>query len=140
MIPELLRNFPPTNKKLRDYFLHKHAHGTAHHTCAMMSLAEQGGLGYKDLDRLMENPEPLEFIFELLSVDRPGDSEHRKESWLMTPDEKEMEIPRLRKAGNEMYSAENFKEAALKYSEALGMLEDLIVREKPGEPGEFSLK
>ncbi|OON16688.1 hypothetical protein X801_07496 [Opisthorchis viverrini] len=63
--PERLLAFPAVNKKLRDYMLDKKGHAVKH-CCGLMSLQEQGGLGYPDLDELMMKPEPLEFIFELL--------------------------------------------------------------------------
>ncbi|VDL94409.1 unnamed protein product [Schistocephalus solidus] len=66
-----LVSFPAVNKKLRDYMLNKGGPGSAggvpKHTCGFMSLREQGGLGYPDLDDLMTNPKTLEFIFELIS-------------------------------------------------------------------------
>ncbi|VDK86835.1 unnamed protein product [Dibothriocephalus latus] len=69
--PRCLLSFPAVNKKLRDYMLDKGAPGSAggppKHTCGFMSLREQGGLGYPDLDDLMTNPKTLEFIFELIS-------------------------------------------------------------------------
>ncbi len=63
--------FPAVNKKLRDYMLDKvgpvgSANGPKH-SCAFMSLQEQGGLGYPDLDDLAANPRMLEFIFDLQS-------------------------------------------------------------------------
>ncbi|BHF73558.1 Aryl-hydrocarbon-interacting protein-like 1 [Sparganum proliferum] len=136
-----LVSFPAVNKKLRDYMLDKGAPGSAggapKHTCGFMSLRDQGGLGYPDLDDLMTNPRTLEFIFELISVVLP--SQARKETWIMTPEEKAKTVPSLRKEGNDLYAAGKWFEAAAKYEEALGLLEQLLLREKPGEPEHRSI-
>ncbi|CAH8451051.1 unnamed protein product [Schistosoma turkestanicum] len=130
--PERLASFPVVNKKLRDYMLDKKDHSIKH-CCGLMSLQEQGGLGYPDLDELMIKPEPLEFIFDLVKVEIPG-SGSRKETWIMTPEEKLATVPVLREEGNQLYSRGEYNKAAACYSEALGILEQLILREKPGEP------
>ncbi|TGZ63903.1 hypothetical protein CRM22_006650 [Opisthorchis felineus] len=129
--PERLLAFPAVNKKLRDYMLDKKGHAVKH-CCGLMSLQEQGGLGYPDLDELMMKPEPLEFIFELLRVDVPGST--RKDTWIMNSEEKAELVPTLRKEGNQLYENRDFEAAANKYREALGLLEQLVLREKPGEP------
>jgi hypothetical protein len=49
-------------KSLRDIVLKKGLEERKH-VCGMMSLQDQGGLGYKDLDELVLKPEPLEFTF-----------------------------------------------------------------------------
>lgn len=51
--------YPLVAKSLRDIFLGK-GHSTGH-TCAMSALGENA-LGYDDLNKLMANPQPLEFI------------------------------------------------------------------------------
>lgn len=65
-----LKAFPAVNKKLRDYMLNKKGNAVKH-CCGLMSLQEQGGLGYADLDSLMLKPQPLEFIFELIRYSFP---------------------------------------------------------------------
>lgn len=129
--PERLINFAAVNKKLRDYMLNKRG-AAAKHCCGLMSLQEQGGLGYADLDDFLLNPVELEFIFELIRVDIPGTT--RKETWIMNSEEKAQEIPLLREEGNRLYVGGDYEAASLKYQEALGLLEQLILREKPGEP------
>ncbi|CAH8472709.1 unnamed protein product [Schistosoma rodhaini] len=129
---ERLASFPAVNKKLRDYMLNKKDHSVKH-CCGLMSLQEQGGLGYPDLDELMMKPEALEFIFDLVKVEIPGTG-IRKETWIMTPEEKSAVVPILREEGNQLYNRGEYNEAAACYSEALGILEQLILREKPGEP------
>ncbi|VDK85557.1 unnamed protein product [Dibothriocephalus latus] len=57
----------------------------------------------------------------------------------MTPEEKAMTVPSLRKEGNDLYAAGKWFEAAAKYEEALGLLEQLLLREKPGEPEHTSI-
>ncbi|KAH8851441.1 Peptidyl-prolyl cis-trans isomerase FKBP65 [Schistosoma japonicum] len=128
---ERLASFPAVNKKLRDYMLNKKDHSVKH-CCGLMSLQEQGGLGYSDLDELMMKPEPLEFIFDLVKVEIPGTG--RKDTWIMTPEEKFATVPVLREEGNQLYSHGEYNKAAICYSEALGILDQLILREKPGEP------
>ncbi|KAL5961404.1 AH receptor-interacting protein [Taenia solium] len=132
--PRHLAVFPVVNKKLRDYMLDRTVDSAnpPKHTCAFMSLQAQGGLGYPDLDDLLARPRTLEFIFDLHSVVLPH--EGPKESWLMTPEEKAEAIPRLRQAGNELYAQSQWSEAAAKYEEALNLIEQLSLSEKPGDP------
>lgn len=52
----------------------------------------------------------------------------------MTPLEKAEAIPRLRQAGNELYAQGQWFEAAAKYEEALNLIEQLSLSEKPGDP------
>lgn len=125
--PSLLGAYPMVAKSLRD--IRKGKAHTNHHCCGM-SLKEHG-LGYADLDGLMQKPQPLEFILELLTVEEPG--EYRKESWAMDIEEKLNALPQLRMEGNRLYTEKNFQAAAEKYGEALGMLEQLVLREKPGD-------
>lgn len=46
----------------------------------------------------------------------------------MTEDEKLAAIPKLKEDGNVYYKEKKFTEAAEKYGEALGMLEQLVLR------------
>ncbi|VEL32296.1 unnamed protein product [Protopolystoma xenopodis] len=61
----------------------------------------------------------------------PGSA--RKDTWIMTPTEKATLIPQLRQEGNSLYLAGQWAESATKYSQALGLLEQLELREKPGD-------
>lgn len=126
--------YPLVAKSLREVFgpkdkHHNHEHKD-HHCCGMMALAEHG-VGHEDLDKLIKNPQPLMFTLELLKVEESGTYE--KEAWVMTENEKLTAIPRLREEGNALYSQKKFEEASEKYSSALGMLEQLVLREKPGD-------
>ncbi|XP_023237615.1 AH receptor-interacting protein-like [Centruroides sculpturatus] len=102
---------------------------TSSHCCGFTGMKE--GLGHPDLDGIMKKPTDLSFIFELISVNAPGDYE--KESWAMDPEEKLQSIPLLQEQGNEFYGQKKYKEASEKYAEALNRLEQLLLREKPGE-------
>ena len=133
-------SYPLVAKTLRDNFLpdkcgeghagHKKKAATGH-MCGMMAMQAEGGLGYDDLNLLMKDPEDLEFIFELLRVEQPEDYE--KEGWQMDADEKLSSVPQLKAEGNTLFSAKNFEGASEKYSAALARLEQLMLREKPGE-------
>lgn len=62
----------------------------------------------------------------MLEVEEPG--QYRKEAWAMDENEKLKEIPCLKEEGNQLYSAKKYEEAADKYAEALGMLENLLIK------------
>ncbi|XP_013792571.1 AH receptor-interacting protein-like [Limulus polyphemus] len=70
-------------------------------------------------------------ISELLQLEAPGD--YDKESWAMEPEEKLASVPKLREEGNVLYRTKEYKRAADKYAEALNRLEQLLLREKPGD-------
>lgn len=52
----------------------------------------------------------------------------------MSPEEKAEAIPRLRQAGNELYAQGKWFDAAAKYEEALNLIDQLSLTEKPGDP------
>ena len=60
---------------------------------------------------------------ELLKYQAPQDFE--KETWTMNAEEKTALIPKLKEAGNQLYKEKRISEAADKYAEALGLLEQL---------------
>ena len=130
-------SYPIVAKTLRDNFLPKPAghdhkqHKASTHMCGMMAMQAEGGLGYDDLNLLMKQPEDLEFIMELLTVDQP--EEYEKESWQMDADEKLDSVPQLKSDGNMLFGAKDYAGASEKYKHALGRLEQLMLREKPGE-------
>ena len=100
------------------------------YVCGMMAMQMDGGImGYDDLNELMKEPKELEFIIELISVELPD--EYAKESWQMDVNEKLDSVTVLKNEGNQLYVKKHLKEAAEKYAEALGRLEQLILREKP---------
>ncbi|XP_055710927.1 AH receptor-interacting protein [Phlebotomus papatasi] len=96
--------------------------------CCGMTLQNEG-LGYEDLDELFKNPCDLEFTFELLSVELPENYE--KESWQLSEDEKVKSVAVLREKGNQHFKDGNLDQAMSSYTQALGMLEQLMLREKP---------
>jgi len=130
-------SYPIVAKTLRDNFLpkppgHDHKqHKASSHMCGMMAMQAEGGLGHDDLNLLMKQPEDLEFIFELLSVDQP--EEYEKESWQMDAEEKLDSVPQLKADGNTLFGQKDYQGASEKYRHALGRLEQLMLREKPGE-------
>jgi len=130
-------NYPVVVKTLRDNFLPGNrkraggAEGHKSHMCGMMAMQAEGGLGYDDLNHLMKSPEDLEFIFELLSYEAP--ESYEKESWQMDAEEKLSSVPQLKEEGNLLFKGGDYPGAAEKYRAALGRLEQLLLREKPGE-------
>lgn len=70
------------------------------------------------------------FIFfslsELLKFESPNEFE--KETWTLNAEEKMAKVPKLREEGNELYKEKMYEEAAEKYAEALGILEQLMVQ------------
>jgi AH receptor-interacting protein len=67
----------------------------------------------------------------MLSFERP--EEYEKESWQMNAEEKAGSIPQLKEEGNELFKAKEIEKAAKKYTQALGLLEQLMLREKPND-------
>lgn len=133
----LLGSYPWVSKMVRMAFSkdpkkkeHGHREGPGGHCCGMMGLNNEG-MGYADLDDLVKNPQNLRFIFELLEVIKVG--EYKKETWEMNDDEKLSSLPKLREEGNALYNGNKYVEASRKYAEALGRLEQLSVKEKPGD-------
>eukprot|EP00058_Branchiostoma_floridae_P026536 XP_002612027.1 hypothetical protein BRAFLDRAFT_59716 [Branchiostoma floridae] len=74
--------------------------------------------------------EVAEFVCEP-RVEKKG--EYSQEAWQMTPEEKKAALPRLQEEGNNLYRLKQFHQAADKYAEALGCIEQLLIREKPGD-------
>ena len=97
-----------------------------------MAQMSESGLGYPDLDELIKNPEPLRFTFETLSITAPG--QYKQDAWAMNDEEKRAILPILKEEGNKLYKEEKYAEAAEKYAEALGCLENLTLHEKPNSP------
>ncbi|GFS09792.1 peptidylprolyl isomerase [Elysia marginata] len=124
--------YPLVAKSLRDIYKGKkdgHHHGGSH--CCGMAAFSQQGMGYCDLDELVKAPQPLCFVLELLKLEQPQQFE--QESWSMNHIEKREKIPKLREAGNDSYRNKDYEDAAHKYAQALSMLEDLMLQEKPGD-------
>ncbi|KAI1286813.1 AH receptor-interacting protein [Halotydeus destructor] len=136
-IKPLVANYPFISKAYRKFSTkdsdNHHSHEdddqSSGHCCGMT--LQQKGLGYEDLDKVLKNPVDLEFIIELLKVESP--EQYEKESWEMEHEERITAIPRLKDEGNEMYKQGNFELALEKYGQAIGIVEQLLLREKPGD-------
>nr|ACO14554.1 AH receptor-interacting protein [Caligus clemensi] len=124
-------NYPVVAKTLRDTFIPGNNKKKEHrgHTCSMMAMSLEGGLGYDDLNQLIKSPASLEFIMELINAESPD--EYEKETWQMDPEEKKNSLGKLKEQGNALFRVKKHKEAMAKYAEAIGRLEQLILREKP---------
>ena len=83
-------------------------------------------MGYDDLNELMKEPKALEFVMELLSHELPDS--YDKESWQMNPEEKLDSVSKLRAEGNKLYVQNKLDGAADVYADAIGRLEQLILR------------
>ena len=134
-IIQLTYNYPAVAKTLRDNFTRSdaphahtdHKHDPHTHMCGMMAMQSKGGVtGYHDLNELMREPKDIEFVIELLEVTRPEG--YDKEAWQMDAEEKLGKIPELREEGNRLFREKKTREAAEKYSLAIGMLEQLMLR------------
>ncbi|XP_063865630.1 AH receptor-interacting protein-like [Scylla paramamosain] len=126
----LLAPYPLVSKTLRDaYSKNKINKEKKPHHCCGMGFKE--GLGYPDLDELVKTPKDLKFTIEIMNVARAGSYE--KEFWAMSEEERINSIPALKEEGNSLYKVGDHEGASKKYSEALGRLEQLMLREKPGD-------
>ncbi len=146
-------NYPTVAKTLRDSFDPRRNKNNAkrhQHMCGMMAMQMQGGLGYDDLNELFrvcgawslrvdtltkeshfwlvfaQEPSDLEFIMEVISIEEP--ESYKKETWQMDAQEKLDSIPKLREEGNSLYRQNRTEEASQKYFQAIGMLEQLMLR------------
>lgn len=118
--------YPMVAKTLREI---KSGKAPVHSHCCGMSIKHHG-VGFADLDKLIDTPQPLEFIFELLTVEEPGG--YIKETWAMGEDEQLAEIPKLKLEGNVLFNKSQYYEAAIKYDQALKILDQFALKEKPG--------
>jgi AH receptor-interacting protein len=133
-----LYDYPVSAKQLRDYYKKicntkncKHEdHSEERQHCCGFNLIEHG-LGYPDLDDLLKNPKQLDFIFEIIRVEKPG--EYKKDAWILSEEEQIKAIPSLKESGNSLFKEKKYAEALEKYGEALGYLEQLMLKEKPND-------
>ncbi|XP_013145080.1 PREDICTED: AH receptor-interacting protein isoform X2 [Papilio polytes] len=120
---ELVYSYPFVSKTLRDLGQEQQQ---IKHTCTMTLHTE--GIGYSDLDDLIRNPCDLEFIIELLKVERSD--EYEKEVWQLDIKERLELIPTLKEKGNKLYGEKKFAEAEDAYSQAIAICEQLMLRER----------
>nr|CAG4650315.1 EOG090X09NR [Sida crystallina] len=127
--------YPIVAKTLRDAYLkkkHDEDHVPTPHCCGAMALSGNSPkLGYEDLNNLMDKPSDLLFTLELLSFDPP--ESYTKEPWQMNESEKLEALPKLKEQGNQLYKDGKIGDAAKAYSQGLGIIEQLLLREKPGD-------
>lgn len=135
LLVQLVESYPFVSKSLRDFSAtqqanHHHNHDEKHgkHQCSMAAFHDQG-TGYKDLDELVKNRTKLVFEIHLERFHKQG--EYEKEAWQMDAQEKLDVLPKYKEEGNSLYKAKRYTEAASKYGEALGCLEQLCLHEKP---------
>nr|CAG4641862.1 EOG090X09NR [Eurycercus lamellatus] len=134
--------YPLVAKTLRDAFSHmkpkhQHDHQPSSHCCGALAMGNGPKLGYEDLNRLMEKPTDMLFIIELLSVDAP--ESFKKEVWQMNENEKLEALPKLKQEGNTLYQEKKISEATQLYAQAIGIIEQLQLKEKPGDEEWHSL-
>ncbi|XP_065083417.1 AH receptor-interacting protein [Ochlerotatus camptorhynchus] len=122
----LLQQYPFVAKTIRDSL--KPTDQRKH--CCGMTIQNEG-IGYKDLDEIFNNPQDLEFILEVLSIERP--EEYQKDSWQLNDEEKLDQVQRQREKGNECYARKDYEGATEAYSFATGLVEQLMLKEKPNE-------
>ncbi|KAH8262252.1 hypothetical protein KR026_009337 [Drosophila bipectinata] len=123
----LCAQYPFISKTLRD--IGKKPEERRH--CCGMTLQNEG-IGYTDLDDLLQHPIDLEFIFEIISIELP--EEYEKDRWQMSDEEKMLATSSLRERGNAFYKASRFSEAEKCYNDAVGIIEQLLLKEKPHDP------
>ncbi|RVE50917.1 hypothetical protein evm_004484 [Chilo suppressalis] len=123
---ELVYSYPFVAKTLRE--LGKDA-CTIKHSCTMTLHTE--GIGYPDLDDLINNPCDLEFIIELLKVETAD--EYEKELWQLNIQERLDLVPILKEKGNQFYRERKIVEAEEAYSQALAICEQLMIRERKSD-------
>ena len=132
--PYHVGSYPVVSKSLRGMWSkdnHKHSHDHKHehkHQCGFAALSE--GLGYDDLNEYVKKPCPLAFQIELIKIEKPG--EYERDLWSISLDEKLKLIPKWKEEGNQFYKDNDYANACKKYSDALGSLEQITTREKPG--------
>ena len=134
VVKELLFDYPVVAKQLREYYARKCGHKPSEdhkpHCCGF-NLFEHG-VGHADLDELLRNPKALEFVLEVVKVEQPG--EYEKETWALSEEEKIARVPVLKEEGNAFFKEKNYEAATKKYQDAIGILEQSMLRERSGDP------
>ncbi|XP_062332515.1 uncharacterized protein LOC134032538 isoform X2 [Osmerus eperlanus] len=107
------------------------------HMCGMGNMFNYGSTGWPELDELMREPQALIFIMELVQVGDP--LSYKRESWMMEKDEKLKEVPLQHMQGNALVRQGRFKEASVRYQEAVLLLRTVQSREMPGDEDYINL-
>lgn len=122
------------NYKVKPTDDHHHGHSTATlddyptHNCSMSLNSSP----YKDLNRMTQNP-PEIFVFTFELIDAIPSECYTKEIWQMKDQEKRSMLPKLREEGNRNFVECDYDGAISSYTRALGIIESLILKEKPGD-------
>ena len=124
----LVTAYPFVSKTLREVGIPQ-SEKRSHHCCGVTLQNE--GIGYDDLNELIKYPQDLEFTIELVQVILPD--EYEKESWQMTEDEKLKSIPEIKEKGNALFQEKKYDDACEMYAKGIGILEQLMLAEKPNE-------
>ncbi|KAG7196533.1 hypothetical protein KM043_018557 [Ampulex compressa] len=124
----LVTAYPFVSKALRDS-TKVHGEKRNHHCCGVT--LQNNGIGYEDLNDLIKYPQDLEFTIELLEVILP--CEYEKEAWQMTEEEKLQSIPSIKEKGNALFNDKKYDAACDTYAKGIGILEQLMLAEKPNE-------
>ncbi|XP_076233474.1 aryl-hydrocarbon-interacting protein-like 1 [Calliopsis andreniformis] len=124
----LVTAYPFVSKTLREVGKPQ-SEKRAHHCCGVTLQNE--GIGYEDLNELIKYPQDLEFTIELIKVILP--EEYEKESWQMTEDEKLKSIPDIKEKGNALFKQKDYEGACNMYAKGIGLLEQLMLAEKPND-------
>ncbi|XP_047504017.1 AH receptor-interacting protein [Pieris napi] len=119
---ELVYSYPFVSKTLRELGQEQ----KVKHSCTMTLHTE--GIGYPDLDDLISNPCELEFIIELLQVEKSD--EYEKELWQLNIEQRLKLVPELKEKGNKLYAEKQYSKAEDCYGQALAILEQLMIRER----------
>ncbi|XP_055544365.1 AH receptor-interacting protein [Wyeomyia smithii] len=122
----VVQQYPFVAKTIRDSL--KPAEQRKH--CCGMTIQNEG-IGYKDLDEIFNEPQDLEFVLEILSIESP--EEYQKESWQLNDEEKLEQVSKLKEKGNDCYARRDFVGATEAYSYATGLVEQLMLKEKPND-------
>lgn len=130
----LVTAYPFVSKTLREVGKPQSEKRNRH--CCGATLQNEG-IGYNDLNELIKCPQDLEFTIELVKVILPD--EYEKESWQMTEDEKLKSIPDIREKGNTLFKEKKYNAACDTYAKGIGILEQLMLAEKPNEEEWLSL-
>ncbi|XP_015783502.1 AH receptor-interacting protein [Tetranychus urticae] len=130
-------NYPFVSKQFRrfanngakdEHGDNEEAHTHESHCCGM---ALQKSCGFSDLDELIKSPSDLYFVIELLEV--ISHDSYEKEIWQMTSEEQLRQTGDLKEKGNQAFRQNDYSTACQLYEKALAILEQLILKEKPGD-------
>lgn len=128
-------NYAITSKCLRQHYGMKpnrehsdHGELLAHH-CSM----SVNHSPYEDLNKMIQNP-PEIFIFTFELVDAIPPKCYTKDIWQMNDQEKMSFLPELRQDGNRRFSECDYDGAVASYHKGLGIIESLMLKERPGDP------